>query len=138
MADVYSKEIRSYTMSKIRKTNTKPEMLVRSFLFKNGFRFRVHVKTLVGNPDIVLSKYKTIIFINGCFWHAHKDCRLNRMPKSRQEYWIPKINRNVERDRINKVELKKMGWKIITIWECKLSKKNREKEFKKLLNRLQK
>lgn len=133
MADVFKPEVRSYTMSKIRKTNTKPEIVVRSFLFKNGFRFRIHVRKLPGNPDIVLPKYKTIIFVNGCFWHAHKGCKLNRMPKSNKEYWIPKIERNAARDLINKKELKKIGWRIITIWECELKNSKREKTLLRLL-----
>src|SRR3982751_2984727 len=91
MADVYSQEVRSHVMSKIRKKDTKPEIIVRRFLFKNGFRFRIHVSDIIGNPDIVLPKYKTVVFVNGCFWHAHENCRYNRMPKSRPEYWGPKI-----------------------------------------------
>lgn len=98
---------RSYTMSLIRKTDTKPEIQVRKFLFKEGFRYRLYNKKLPGNPDIVLPKYKAIIFVNGCFWHAHEGCRLNRMPKSRIEYWVPKILGNVERDKLNTQALKK-------------------------------
>src|SRR3989338_4814443 len=112
------KATRSYTMSQIKKTNTKPELRLRSYLFKNGFRFRLYNKRLPGNPDIVLPKYKTIIFVNGCFWHAHKNCKYNKMPKSNTTYWVPKILRNVERDCSNKKELKKLGWNVLTIWEC--------------------
>src|ERR1700734_3396284 len=100
-------EMRSHIMSKIRKTNTKPEIIVRSSLFRMGFRFRIHVKKLLGNPDIVLAKHKAIIFVNGCFWHAHDGCKHNKMPNSRQDYWIPKIMKNVERDRVNKIELER-------------------------------
>lgn len=128
---------RSYIMSKIRKTNTKPEITVRRFLFNEGFRFRIHVKELVGNPDIVLPKYKKIIFVNGCFWHAHEGCRYNKPPKSRQDYWIPKIMRTVERDKRNKTELEKLGWDIITVWECELDKPKHEATLKKLSNLLQ-
>lgn len=130
-------EARSYIMSKIKKTNTKPEVIVRRFLFKNGFRFRIHLKELIGNPDIVLPKYKTIIFVNGCFWHAHEGCRHHKLPKSRQEYWIPKIMRTVERDKRNKIELKKLGWEIITIWECQLEKMKQDMTLNNLSNLLQ-
>lgn len=121
-----SKELRSYIMSRIRKTNTKPELLVRRFLFRNGFRFRINVKTLPGHPDIVLPKYNTIIMVNGCFWHAHEGCRLNRTPKSRQEYWIPKIEGNVKRDKLINKEQTNLGWKVIIVWECQLKKQNFE------------
>ena len=123
-------------MSKIRKKDTKPEMLVRSFLFKNGLRFRVHVRSLPGNPDIVLPKYRTIIFVNGCFWHSHENCRLNRMPKSRQDYWIPKISKTVERDKCNIAELSKLGWNIVTVWECNLEKNKVELVFESLMQEL--
>jgi DNA mismatch endonuclease (patch repair protein) len=122
MADVFEPEIRSCTMSRIRKTNTKPEVLVRSFLFQKGFRFRIHVKELAGNPDIVLPKYNVIVFVNGCFWHAHEGCKYNKMPKSRQDYWVPKILRNAKRDLTNKAELSSAGWDVLTIWECELEK----------------
>lgn len=108
-------------MSKIRKTNTKPELLVRKFLFGKGLRYRIHNKKLIGNPDIVLSKFKTVVFVNGCFWHAHENCKLNRMPKSNTDYWIPKILGNVERDKKNQEQLKQLGWNVLTIWECELS-----------------
>jgi DNA mismatch endonuclease (patch repair protein) len=136
MRDVFSKKKRSEVMSKIRKTNTKPELLVRSFLFKNGLRFRTYSKKLIGNPDIVLPKFKTIIFVNGCFWHAHKNCKYNKPPKSNTDYWIPKILRNSERDKRNKKELKQLGWKVLTIWECELEKTKQEKILTKLLNKL--
>lgn len=112
--------IRSDIMRKIRKTNTKPELIVRKYLFKNGFRFRIHLKSLPGSPDIVLKKFNTVIFVNGCFWHAHENCRLNRPPKTRQEYWLPKIERNVQRDQLNKRKLNDLGWRVITIWECEI------------------
>jgi len=109
-------------MAKIKKTNTKPELIVRKFLFKNGFRYRLYNKKLPGNPDIILPKYKTIIFINGCFWHLHEGCKYNRIPKSRPDYWPLKLQKNVDRDRINKIELEKSGWRVLTIWECDLKK----------------
>ena len=138
MADTYSTEIRSYVMSRIRKKDTKPEIIVRKFLFNNGFRFRIHVQNLIGNPDIVLPKYKTVIFVNGCFWHAHENCKYNRLPKSRQDYWIPKIMRTVERDKLNIQELSKLEWKIITIWECELEKGKIDGSFNWLTNEIKK
>ncbi len=132
MADNHSKEVRSMNMSHIRSTNSKPEEIVRKYLFSKGFRYRKNVKKLPGCPDIVLSKYKTIIFVNGCFWHKH-DCPRFVWPSSNQEYWFPKIQRNVERDKLNAAELQKMGWRVITIWECELKKKKRENRLEKLL-----
>lgn len=136
MKDVFTKKKRSEVMSKIRKTNTKPELLVRSFLFKQGFRFRIYNKNLSGNPDIVLPKYKTVIFVNGCFWHAHKNCEYNKMPKSNMDYWIPKILKNVERDKRNKRELKKLKWQVLTVWECELEKLKQKKTLEKLHQKL--
>lgn len=120
MTDVHSPQIRSYNMSRIRSKNTKPEMLVRSFLHKQGFRFRLHDKKLPGKPDIVLPKYKTIIFIHGCFWHGHKRCKYFVVPKTRTKWWLDKINGNVERDKKNVRKLKKIGWNVIKIWECRV------------------
>lgn len=109
-------------MSRIRSTNSKPEEIVRKYLFSKGFRYRKNVKKLPGCPDIVLPKYKTVIFVNGCFWHKH-DCPRFVWPSSNQEYWKPKILRNVERDKNNCRELSSKGWNVITIWECELKKK---------------
>ena len=125
-------------MSQIKKTNTKPELRLRSYLFKNGFRFRLYNKRLPGNPDIVLPKYKTIIFVNGCFWHAHKNCKYNKMPKSNTTYWVPKILRNVERDCSNKKELKKLGWNVLTIWECEAENKKLEKTTERTIDKINK
>ena len=125
-------------MSQIKKTNTKPELRLRSYLFKNGFRFRLYNKRLPGNPDIVLPKYKTIIFVNGCFWHAHKNCKYNKMPKSNTTYWVPKILRNVERDWSNKKELKKLGWNVLTIWECEAENKKLEKTMERTIDKINK
>ena len=122
MADNHSKEVRSMNMSRIRSTNSKPEEIVRKYLFSKGFRYRKNVKKLPGCPDIVLPKYKTVIFVNGCFWHKH-DCPGFVWPSSNQEYWKPKILRNVERDKNNCRELSSKGWNVITIWECELKKK---------------
>lgn len=119
MADNHSKEIRSKNMSHIRSTNTKPEAKVRKYLFARGFRYRKNVKALPGCPDIVLPKYKTVIFVNGCFWHKH-DCPRFVMPSSNQDYWIPKINANKERDERNQKCLREKGWNVIVVWECEL------------------
>src|ERR1700742_3903936 len=122
MADVHSKETRSYNMSRIRSKDTKPEMLVRKFLHKNGFRYRLHVKNLPGKPDIVLPKYKTVVFIHGCFWHGHEGCRYFVVPKTRTDWWLNKINGNILKDASAAELLAKMGWKVIEIWECSLKK----------------
>lgn len=123
MADNHSKEIRSMNMSHIRSKNSKPEEKVRKGLFAKGFRYRKNVRKLPGCPDIVLAKYKTVIFVNGCFWHMH-DCGRFVWPASNQDYWRSKILRNVERDKANIALLKDMGWKVIVVWECELKKAN--------------
>jgi len=120
MADVHSKETRSYNMSRIRSKDTKPEMLVRRFLHKNGFRYRLHVKDMPGKPDIVLPKYKTVIFIHGCFWHGHEGCKYYVVPKSRTEWWLNKIGSNITNDTNAERLLTAAGWNIIKIWECEL------------------
>lgn len=120
MADVHSKEVRSYNMSRIRSKDTKPEMLVRRFLHANGFRYRLHDKKLPGKPDIVLPKYKTVIFIHGCFWHGHEGCKYYVVPKTRTEWWLGKINSNVANDEKAAFALKNNGWRIINLWECEL------------------
>ena len=122
MADNHTKEARTRNMSHIRSTNSKPEETVRKILFSHGFRYRKNVKTLPGKPDIVLPKYKTVIFVNGCFWHKH-DCPRFVWPSSNTDYWIPKIQRNVERDKANQAALSVMGWNVIVVWECELKKK---------------
>ena len=122
MADNHTKEARHLNMSHIRSKNSKPEELVRKYLFSKGFRYRKNVRSLPGCPDIVLPKYKTIIFVNGCFWHKH-DCPQFVWPSSNEEYWIPKITRNVERDQQNAKALETMGWKVLVVWECELKKK---------------
>ena len=120
MADVHDADTRSYNMSCVKSKNTKPEIWVRKYLFACGFRYRTNVKKLPGTPDIVLPKYKTAIFVNGCFWHGHKNCRYFVIPKTRTEWWLDKINRNIDRDQANILALKKSGWRVITIWECQL------------------
>lgn len=120
MADVHDKATRSYNMSQIKATNTKPELLVRKFLHANGFRYKLHDKKLPGKPDIVLPKYKTVIFIHGCFWHGHTNCKYFVVPKTRTEWWLNKINTNKANDAKAMKALKKEGWRVITVWECKL------------------
>jgi len=137
MADVHSKQIRSYNMSRIRSTDTKPEMLVRRFLHAQGFRYRLHVKDLPGKPDIVLPKYRTVIFVNGCFWHGHKDCRYAVVPKTRTEWWLDKLRRNVQRDQQVVLELRSMRWKVIIVWECELKPLAIEQLFANLLGIIQ-
>jgi len=122
MADVHSKEQRSYNMSKIKSKDTKPELLVRQFLFKNGLRYRLHAKNLPGKPDIVLPKYKTVIFVNGCFWHGHSECRYYVIPKTRTAWWLSKIKKNIYNDRQALERLEKAGWKVLQVWECELKK----------------
>lgn len=109
-------------MSRIRSKDTGPEMRVRSALHRAGYRFRLHVKDLPGRPDIVLPKYKTVIFVHGCFWHRHKGCSNATMPSTNQEFWKEKFRRNVERDKREQAELKKLGWKVIVVWECEVNK----------------
>ena len=129
MSDNHSKEVRSKNMSHIRSTNSKPEEIVRKYLFSKGFRFR---KTLPGCPDIVLPKHNTVIFVNGCFWHKH-NCDRFVWPSSNIEYWIPKINRNVERDEENYKKLTDIGWRVLVIWECELKKNVREERLEQLI-----
>lgn len=126
MADNHSKEIRSMNMSHIRCKDTKPEITVRSFLHKNGFRFRKNDKRYPGKPDIVLPKYKTVIYVNGCFWHMH-DCDKFVFPKSNTDYWINKLNNNKKRDMKHYEDMRKDGWKVILIWECEISEKRLNK-----------
>lgn len=119
--DHLSVEKRSWNMSRIRSKDTIPEMHVRSALHRAGYRFRLHVKDLPGKPDIVLPKHKTVIFVHGCFWHRHKGCSRATTPSTNQEYWQQKFKRNVERDKREQAELKKLGWKVIVVWECEVS-----------------
>lgn len=124
MTDVHSAKTRSYNMSRIRSKDTKPEVLVRKFLFSKGYRYRLHDKKLPGKPDIVLPKYKTVIFVHGCFWHGHDGCRYYVVPKTRTDWWLAKITSNISNDRKSTEKLTLAGWKVIEIWECDL-KKNR-------------
>jgi DNA mismatch endonuclease, patch repair protein len=137
MTDVHSKEIRSYNMSRIRSAHTKPEMLARQFLHAQGFRYTLHNKKLAGKPDIVLSKYKTIVLIHGCFWHGHTNCKYYVVPKTRTDWWLSKINTNKANDEKAIKALKKEGWKIITIWECSLKSAKIEKTLASLVIKLE-
>ncbi|ROS80327.1 DNA mismatch endonuclease Vsr [Muribaculaceae bacterium Isolate-042 (Harlan)] len=133
MADVMTPEQRSRCMAAIKGKDTKPEMIVRKYLFSRGMRFRVQVRKLPGNPDIVLTKYKTVIFVNGCFWHGHEGCRYFRLPKSNIEFWEEKIERNVARDVRNEAELKALGWRVVRVWECEIKTVAERKEYLKRL-----
>ncbi|MER2997389.1 very short patch repair endonuclease [Pontibacter populi] len=126
MSDVHSKETRSYNMSRIMGADTKPEMLVRRYLFSKGFRYKLHHKGLPGKPDLVFPKYKTALFINGCFWHCHEGCKYFKMPKSRVEFWSNKLEKNRVRDSLVKEQLSQLGWNVFVIWECELKKDKRE------------
>lgn len=118
--DRLSKEHRSWNMSRIRSRNTKPEVAVRSLLHRMGFRFRIHAKKLPGCPDILLTKYRSVIFVHGCFWHRHQGCRFAYQPRSRKAFWARKFKENVERDRKNCAALSQLGWHVIIVWECEL------------------
>lgn len=122
MADVHSPETRSFNMSQIKGKNTKPEEQVRKYLFSRGYRYRKNVSNLPGKPDIVLPKYKTCIFVNGCFWHKHEGCKYFVWPKNNAEFWKKKITGNVERDLRQQNELRSLGWNVVVIWECELKK----------------
>lgn len=132
MADVHSKVQRSYNMSRIRSRDTSPEKLVRRFLFHRGFRFRINSVKLAGKPDIVLSKYKTVVFVNGCFWHGHEGCRYFVEPKSNASFWKNKILVNRERDKRNEQTLREKGWKVAVVWECELKPDKREATLENL------
>jgi len=136
MADVHTTEIRSYNMSRIRSKDTKPELLVRKFLFSRGFRYRLHDKKLPGKPDIVLPRYKSVIFINGCFWHGHHECRYFVVPKTRTEWWLSKISKNQTKDSETVGLLQKAGWNIITVWECELKKNVAANTLERIENQL--
>lgn len=130
--DVLTPSQRHRAMASNRSKNTRPEVLVRKFLWRKGFRYRLNSPRLPGHPDIVLRKYRTCVFVNGCFWHGHVGCGCFRMPKTNREFWERKINRNRERDREEQRRLAAMGWHCITVWECELKPKVREKTLESL------
>ena len=134
--DNRSKEARSRNMSHIPSKNTKPEELVRKYLFSQGFRYRKNDVRLPGKPDIVLPKYKTVIFVNGCFWHAHEGCKYFVWPKNNEEFWKNKITGNIRRDSDNYMKLEQMGWNVIVVWECQLKKPIINETIEQLVNQL--
>lgn len=134
MADVHDKATRSYNMSRIRGKDTKPELIVRKFLSSQGLRYRLNDKKLPGKPDIVLHKYKTVIFVHGCFWHGHRSCKYFVLPKTRTKWWHAKIEGTRKRDRRMKSLLKKLGWKIFVVYECALRDEKKELTLRKLLH----
>lgn len=134
--DVHDKKTRSYNMSRIKGKNTKPEEIVRKYLFSKGFRYRKNDKRLPGTPDIVLPKYKTVIFVNGCFWHGHKDCRYFVVPKTNTDFWLNKINTNIERDKHKQEALKELGWNVVVVWECELKPKFVDKTLDNLVHKI--
>lgn len=126
MSDTMTAQQRHDCMSHIRAKNTRPEVAVRRYLHAEGFRFRIHVKKLPGCPDVVLAKYRTCIFVNGCFWHAHRGCRYATRPTSNAEFWQTKLRNNIRRDELTAQALEAMGWKVIAVWECELKKDRRD------------
>lgn len=134
--DIFSKSKRSDIMSKVSSKDTKPEILVRKYLFARGFRYRKNVKDLPGKPDVVLPKYKTIIFVHGCFWHGHEDCEAAKLPTSNIEYWTKKVTSNITRDSQNIQSLKEAGWNVVIIWECELKPKTKEKRLEQLIDKI--
>ena len=132
----YERGTRSYTMSHIRGKDTKIEVLVRSYLFRRGLRFRKNDKRYPGHPDVVLPKYHTIVFVNGCFWHMHEGCSKHSMPKSNVEFWQAKLLRNHNRDIAQRAELEASGWRVITVWECELTKAARDGRLARLYEQI--
>lgn len=133
MADVHDKATRSYNMSRIKGKDTKPELLVRKYLFSQGFRYRLHDKKLPGKPDIILPKYRTVIFVHGCFWHGHEGCKYFVVPKTRTDWWLEKINNNIVHDKKMDADLDEKGWIVKTIWECELKPDKKPETLEKLL-----
>ena len=135
--DTMTPEQRSRCMSAVKGKDTKPEMIVRKHLFSKGLRYRLHLRALPGNPDIVLPKYKTVVFINGCFWHGHEECKYFKLPKSNVEFWESKITNNKNRDVLNEIKLKALGWRVIRIWECEIKRvRDRGQSLEKLYNQI--
>lgn len=136
MADNHSPSVRSYNMSQIRSKDTKPETLVRKYLFSRGLRYRKCDTRYPGKPDMIFPKYHVAVFVNGCFWHAHDGCPEFVMPKSKLDYWLPKFEQNKRRDAENTAKLFSAGWRVITVWECELKKAVRNERLKKLYDEI--
>mgnify|MGYP006163230839 FL=1 len=136
MADIFTKSKRSEIMSHIRGKHTAPEMLVRRELFSLGFRYRLHVKDLPGKPDLVFPKYGCVLIVDGCFWHGHQNCKVFRLPKTRVAFWKNKIETNRKRDTRNKRSLRKLGWRVVHVWECQLSAKRLPKTVDRIVNEI--
>jgi DNA mismatch endonuclease, patch repair protein len=136
MADVFSKAQRSAIMARIRGAHTRPEKTVRTFLRKSGLRLQLNAALLPGKPDILIPDRRTAVFVNGCFWHGHGGCKRAALPATRAEFWRTKISGNIRRDRRNKAALKKLGWQVVTIWQCQLTPKKIAARFRSLLARL--
>jgi DNA mismatch endonuclease (patch repair protein) len=132
MADVHTTSTRSFNMSRIRGKDTKPEMLVRQYLHARGMRYRLHTKELPGKPDLVFSGLRTVVFVHGCFWHRHEGCRYFVVPKTRTDFWLGKIGRNVANDERQQQELKVQGWRVLVVWECELRPLQRERTLERL------
>jgi DNA mismatch endonuclease (patch repair protein) len=130
LTDIFSEEKRSWIMSRVKGYDTKPELLIRSMIFRMGYRFRLHRNDLPGKPDIVLPKHKKIIFVHGCFWHGHKNCARAKRPTTNEEFWNEKLDENIKRDKRYYRESRKLGWKVLVVWECET--KNIDKLQKKL------
>ncbi len=136
MTDIKTKESRSYNMSRIAGKDTKPEELVRKYLFSKGFRYRKNVRKLPGTPDLVLPKYRTVIFVNGCFWHGHEGCKYFVWPKNNAEFWRQKIETNISRDQRKEAQLRDMGWNVMIVWECELRPPKRQATLERLESQL--
>jgi len=134
MADILDKKRRSELMARIGPRNTKPELKVRKFLHSKGLRFRINDRTLPGSPDLKLTKYNTVVFVNGCFWHMHQSCGTFRMPRSNIDFWEKKLKANALRDKRTEMELRDLGWHVIVVWECELRKSSIEARLEFLLN----
>ena len=133
MTDIFKKGKRSQIMSHISGKNTKPEIIIRKIVHSLGFRFRLHKEELPGKPDLVFPKYKKVIFVNGCFWHGHKNCLRSKLPSTNKKFWEEKIEGNKRNDKSNKIKLKKLGWDYLVIWQCEIKKKSAEKLKNKIL-----
>jgi len=136
MTDVHEPDVRSYNMSQIKGKDTKPEILVRKYLFKKGYRYRLYDKRLPGKPDLVLPRYRSVIFVHGCFWHAHDGCKYYVIPKTRTKWWIDKLENNRKRDELAFKQLQNLGWKVIVLWECELKPERINNTFDNLIKEL--